>query len=1788
MAETKYSKELAAAKIMLEDIEEALESEEKEDIEHGYERINEIIKKLESSKDHTTELMLSEEKTIEEVREWNRKQKEEIKEFRDLRKKLKQELEKFVEKEKEQKQAVELEHQQNIRTQQERIDREREQKIEEARIRDQQREEEWYRKKLEMELEITKKKTEEIQVKQQSVKLQKYTITPFKGEYKDWLRFWNQFMVEVDGSSISEISKFNYLLELVTGKPKEDILGLPHSEDGYLEAKRILEKTYGKDIKIHKALIKELEGLDTISSVHRVKEIHDYYNKLSRIVRTLVTMKKLDTAQSFVYSLMDKLGPVKEALIQKDDDWENWNLEELVENLEKYIDRHPLPVHEVTTASSTSTPYRKRGNEYQADWRQRDKMMFANAMDKPQGMQNSCVYCDFSNHRSSDCRKVINIAQRREVLKKKRLCFNCTGFGHGASKCRSRGCRKCNGRHHTSLCDATMGGNGEPKHEQPEMGKRAIHPSTTLHATLMAKVKGIPVRIMVDSGASSSYICTSLLTKLRLKPVSLETRNIEQMYGTIQRRVQVFKVTVQSNAVDGFRFDLKCINGEKDMLTYLPNPRIKTLKKKYKRFRCLKFSDEDTEEDKLPIHIILGAADYQRIKTTEPPVLGPNPDVDPGAEFTMLGWTLTGKTVEVDTEAEKLFMTLSPKTEFEQMCSIEVLGLADIDGRLDKEFHEHFQEKLVRLDDGTYSTRLPWKPEIVKVPMNKELAIGRLYSTTRRLEKLKKLEEYHDIMEAQVKDGILEIVPEKPTGEVLHYVPHQAVIREDAESTRMRIVYDLSARASPDVPSLNDCLEKGPSLQPLILDILLRNRMSTNCITGDIKKAFLQIKLDPADRDVQRLFWYNNLEDRKITEYRFTRVIFGSAASPYILGATLKKHISQYREAFPETVETLLRNTYVDDVQCGGQSKEDLANFKREATHILQQAGFSLHKWHSNIDEVESPDVNTSIPVPEDTTTYAKEEMGTKANETKILGIPWNKRRDELSINFSKCLERQNDEVLTKRKMLSAINGIFDPLGLASPVVITAKFLYSQLCQLKLSWDEEIQGEIANAWKKWIKTLVEVQSLSVPRSIIASGVVKMVLHGFADASKMAIGVCIYLVAHYENGEASQQLLIAKSRIAPEKSIPRLELVAAHTMTKLMTSIKIALEQYQIDEIHGWVDSTTVLQWMKGKGTWSLFVRNRIKAINNSDIKNWHYVPTGENPSDVGSRGSDPRKLDAFWFSGPQWLARIEEWPDQPEISDNAETATEMMPMKERAMLAKEEKDGENDSLDSLLERRTLWKTLRITAYMMRFAKNCQRKEKRSGLLTTKEIEAAEKMWIKKVQQSEPLKCDIDLQQDSAGIWRCTGRVPDYHPIFLPRSHRYVTLLIQQYHGRLLHGGVSITLCNIRERFWISKARALVKKVVHECSHCKKFRVKPLPAPAKSLLPEFRSQFSEPFAYTGVDFAGPITYRESKKTTAKAYVALFTCSATRAVHLKLCKDLTADEFKRTMKEFVARRGTPRMIVSDNGKTFIATSKWLKKLKKKEELMNYLAMQRIVWRFNLSRAPWWGGFFERLIGIMKRSLSKVVGRSLLRFHELEEVLLDVECSMNNRPLCYQGEEFQQPVITPNILIRGQPANMLEENLELADNEEGIPKRIRFLAASKEQLRKRWMKEYVHALDERSRKQTKNKLEIPKMGKVVLLKDDIKNRALWRLGRVVGTVMGRDGDIRGLKIKLGNGYIVERPLQLLCDLEIGGENADVQTSLNPEAVAFTPRRRSIRKAREDAMNQIAALNIYEDQEE
>ena len=177
---------------------------------------------------------------------------------------------------------------------------------------------------------------------------------------------------------------------------------------------------------------------------------------------------------------------------------------------------------------------------------------------------------------------------------------------------------------------------------------------------------------------------------------------------------------------------------------------------------------------------------------------------------------------------------------------------------------------------------------------------------------------------------------------------------------------------------------------------------------------------------------------------------------------------------------------------------------------------------------------------------------------------------------------------------------------------------------------------------------------------------------------------------------------------------------------------------------------------------------------------------------------------------------------------------------------------------------------------------------------------------------------MELKHDSDGIMRCTGRIPAYHPIFIPREHKLAKLLIQHHHMKTLHGGVSVTMNSVQEKFWIPKLRSLVKNAVHSCEKCKRYQVKPLTSLSNSVLPDFRVKITDPFAVTRVDFTGPMVYQIKKGQFGKAYVALFTCASTRAVHLKLCHDLTAVKFQRSLKEFVARRGCPQLMVSDMAK------------------------------------------------------------------------------------------------------------------------------------------------------------------------------------------------------------------------------------------------------------------------------
>lgn len=239
--EDKFRKQLEVAKLKLDEIEEILASGNAEDVSGAYEQIGELIKHLEKSKDVTADYLMETDKDLEYIKQWTMDHKEDISPFRNIRAQIKDKMEEIAHKETE----LELVYSTQGEQRADKAQMHQQKEIEQAIFLQNQREEEWYSKKLEFE-KLQLQRMEEAKAGKnttapQAVKLQKYTITPFSGDDKDWLRFWNQFTVEVDGSGISEISKFNYLLELVKGKLKEDILGLPHTEDGYGEAKRILE-----------------------------------------------------------------------------------------------------------------------------------------------------------------------------------------------------------------------------------------------------------------------------------------------------------------------------------------------------------------------------------------------------------------------------------------------------------------------------------------------------------------------------------------------------------------------------------------------------------------------------------------------------------------------------------------------------------------------------------------------------------------------------------------------------------------------------------------------------------------------------------------------------------------------------------------------------------------------------------------------------------------------------------------------------------------------------------------------------------------------------------------------------------------------------------------------------------------------------------------------------------------------------------------------------------------------------------------------------------------------------------------------------------------------------------------------------------------------------------------------------------------------------------------------------------------------------------------------------------
>ena len=283
----------------------------------------------------------------------------------------------------------------------------------------------------------------------------------------------------------------------------------------------------------------------------------------------------------------------------------------------------------------------------------------------------------------------------------------------------------------------------------------------------------------------------------------------------------------------------------------------------------------------------------------------------------------------------------------------------------------------------------------------------------------------------------------------------------------------------------------------------------------------------------------------------------------------------------------------------------------------------------------------------------------------------------------------------------------------------------------------------------------------------------------------------------------------------------------------------------------------------------------------------------------------------------------------------------------------------------------------------------------------------------------------------------------------------------------------------------------------------------------------RAQGSHPFEVVGVDYARSIKYMKRKKVEGKAYIVLFACSLCRALYLDLVPSLETREFIRSLKRLIARKGLPKKIYSDNGTTFVGAARWLKKATCDEKFNMFLAENQIVWQFNLSRAPWWGGQFERVVGLVKNALNKTIGcGGFLIWGELEEVLLDVEITLSNRPLRYLEGDVALPTLTSNSMMFPY-SNILPYPEATSRCDADLRKRARHLQKCKDALWKRWSSEYLRSLRERRNLKQRGKPCTLAVGDVAIKKSEERKPGKWPLGIVEKIYPGRDGEVRAVKL-------------------------------------------------------------------
>ncbi|XP_063837162.1 uncharacterized protein LOC135086306 [Ostrinia nubilalis] len=832
------------------------------------------------------------------------------------------------------------------------------------------------------------------------------------------------------------------------------------------------------------------------------------------------------------------------------------------------------------------------------------------------------------------------------------------------------------------------------------------------------------LRALLDQGSQGNFVTESAVNDLKLRKTPIHGKILG--VGGDKGLVSKAKVTIKVKS----RLDPNwsvTVNAYvlKSITSFLPSRKIDQLD--YSEFQGIELADPEYNRPN-KIDILLGAEVFSQI-IQEGIRKGSNGTLL--AQSTSLGWILSGtvklpnyqnaETLSLHCQLQESDELLKKFWELENSMNLTKEQKYTEEERKCEEF---YVKTTTRDKEGRYIVKLPFKTENpeCKRGETRSIAVQRLKGLEKRFEKDNKFKEsYKAVINEYLEMGhMFEVLEPDLEREESVYLPHHAVVREDKDTTKLRVVSNASQVRKNGV-SLNENLMVGPTIQPDLRHLVMKWRLSYICLTADIVKMYRQIKVHEDDTNFQRLVWRNN-PNEAIKDFKLVRVTFGTASAPFLVVRTLQQVAKDEGLNYPLAVDKVRENFYMDDMMSGCESVAEGIELYTQMKSLLNKAGFRLQKWASNDEELLK-----MIKSRENEQENGKEKEECKDGITikmdeviKFLGLTWERHSDHFryKVDLPELLPP-----ITKRKIIADISRLFDPLGWVTPCIIIAKVLIQKLWIAGIDWDDEAPSKILQEWCTYREDLKSISEVKIPRWLgTRLNDVKRELHGFCDASKVAYAAVVYIRTIDAEGNIHVSLVTAKSKVAPIKqvSIPRLELCGAVELTRLMLETSKVLN-IEHTNLHAWTDSTIVLAWLNSlPSRWKVFVANRVSEIlTNLNPNQWSHVSTQENPADYASRGVTPSELKnkSLWLNGPEFLITKTINYKKP-----TELTTEIEAIKVHNITTEED----------FFERFSkLRKLIRVTAYRRRFLQMKKPKSERKDneYLTTKEMEKALEVCI---------------------------------------------------------------------------------------------------------------------------------------------------------------------------------------------------------------------------------------------------------------------------------------------------------------------------------------------------------------------------------------------------------------------------------------------------------------------------